>query len=54
MDYIKHPAVGDLETLKDIMPIGTYGMSGTGNDSFSIETHLDGKKAYVCDYKQRQ
>lgn len=24
-----------------------------GNDSFSIETHLDGKKAYVCNYKQR-
>ena len=26
----------------------------TGNDSFSIETHLDGKKAYYCHYKQRQ
>jgi hypothetical protein len=25
----------------------------TGDDSFSIETHLDGKKAYHCDYKQR-
>lgn len=163
LDDIKHPVVGDLETLKDIMPSGTYGMSGTdynkqtdyngtlnvshddssiqldskfkllpwadgakeiartglisadstsrlfyssttkkphgeqfaatknlkcvskdgnsvtwlgygsststekyhcgtnikkvftkiGNDSFSIETHLDGKKAYHCDYKQR-
>lgn len=26
----------------------------TGNDSFNVETYLDGKKAYVCDYKQRQ